>query len=52
MGTKFVQLMHVLVLVSYLGFTRTECNLIKEIFKCFMNDGFVLWPKDANIDVS
>ena len=31
-------------------FTLTECKLIKEIFKHFMDDGFVLWPKNANID--
>ena len=34
-----------------LRFTLTECKLIEEIFKRFMNDGFVLWPKNANIDV-
>ena len=34
-----------------LRFTLTECKLIEEIFKRFMDDGFVLWPKNANIDV-
>ena len=34
-----------------LHFTLTECKLIKEIFKRFMNDGFVLWPENSNIDV-
>ena len=28
-----------------LHFTLTECKLIEEIFKRFMDDGFVLWPK-------
>ena len=32
-------------------FTLTECKLIEEIFKRFMDDGFVLLPKNANIDV-
>ena len=34
-----------------LHFTLTECKLIEEIFKRFMDDGFVLWPKNANTDV-
>ena len=34
-----------------LHFTLTECKLIEEIFKRFMDDGFVLWPKNANIDI-
>ena len=34
-----------------LHFTLTKCKLIKEIFKHFMDDGFVLWQKNANIDV-
>ena len=29
----------------------TECKLIEEIFKRFMDDGFVLRPKNANIDI-
>ena len=29
----------------------TECKLIEEIFKRFMDDGFVLWLKYPNIDV-
>ena len=33
-----------------LHFTLTACKLIEEIFKRFMNDGVVLWPKNANID--
>ena len=33
-----------------LHFTLTECKLIEEIFKRFIDDGF-LWPKSANIDV-
>ena len=28
-----------------LHFTLTKCNLIEEIFKHFMDDGFALWPK-------
>ena len=28
-----------------LHFTLTECKLIEEIFKHFMDDGFALWPK-------
>ena len=28
-----------------LRFTLTECKLIEEIFKCLMDDGFVLSPK-------
>ena len=31
-----------------LHFTLTECKLIEEIFNRFMDDGFVLWPKNAN----
>ena len=34
-----------------LHFTLTECKLIEEIFKRFMDDGLVLWAKNANIDV-
>ena len=34
-----------------LHFTLTECKLIEEIFKRFMDDGFVLWPKNGNIDI-
>ena len=34
-----------------LHFTLTECKLIEEIFKRFMDDRFVLWPKNANIDI-
>ena len=34
-----------------LHFTLTECKLIEEIFKRFMDDGFVIWPKNANIDI-
>ena len=34
-----------------LHFTLTECKLIEDIFKRFMDDGFVLWPKNSNIDV-
>ena len=34
-----------------LHFRLSECKLIEEIFKRFMDDGFVLWPKNANIDV-
>ena len=34
-----------------LHFTLTECKLIEEIFERFMDDGFVLWSKNANIDV-
>ena len=34
-----------------LHFTLTECKLIEEIFKRFMDDGFTLWPKNANIDI-
>ena len=30
-------------------FTLTECKLMEEIFKCFMDDG--LWATNANIDV-
>ena len=37
--------------LSPLHFTLTECILIKEIFKHFMDDGLVLRPKNANIDV-
>ena len=32
-------------------FTLTECKLIEKIFKRVMDDGFVLWSKNANIDV-
>ena len=35
----------------FLHFTLTECKSIEEMFKRFVNDGFVLWPKNANIDV-
>ena len=28
-----------------LHFTLTECKLIEETFKRFMDDGFILWPK-------
>ena len=38
---NLLHLMHVL----------TECKLTEEIFKRFMDDGFVLWPKNANIDI-
>ena len=34
-----------------LHFTLTECKLIEEILKRLMDDGFVSWPKNANIDV-
>lgn len=34
-----------------LHFPLTEYKLIQEIFKCFMDDGFVLWRKNANVDV-
>ena len=34
-----------------LHFKLTQCKLIEEIFKLFMGDSFVLWPKNANIDV-
>ena len=34
-----------------LHFSLTECKLIEKIFKRFMDDGFVLWSKNANIDV-
>ena len=34
-----------------LHFTLTECKLIEKIFKRFIDHGFVLWPKNANIDV-
>ena len=34
-----------------LHFTLTECKLIEEISKRLMDDGFILWPKNANIDV-
>ena len=34
-----------------LHFTLTECKLIKEIFKRFIDDGFALRPKNATIDV-
>ena len=32
-------------------FTLNECNLIEEIFKRFMDDSFVLRPKNVNINV-
>ena len=41
----------ILFLRLLLHFTLTECKLIEEMFNHFMNDGFVLWPKNANIDV-
>ena len=34
-----------------LHFLLTEYKLIEEKFKRFMDDGFVLWRKNANIDV-
>lgn len=34
-----------------LRFTLSECKLSEEIFKRFMDDGFVPWPKNAYIDV-
>ena len=34
-----------------LHFILTECKLIEETFKRFMDNGFVLWPKNATIDV-
>ena len=34
-----------------LHFIFTECKLLEEIFKRFMDDGFFLWPKNANIDI-
>ena len=34
-----------------LQFTLTECKLIEKILKSIMDDGFVLWPKNAKIDV-
>ena len=34
-----------------LHFTLTECKPIEEIFRRFMDDSFVLWPKNANIDI-
>ena len=34
-----------------LHFTLTECKLIEKIYKRFMDNSFVLWPKNANIDV-
>ena len=37
--------------LSPLHFTLTECKLIEEIFKRFMDNGFVLWPKNASIDI-
>ena len=59
MGTKFAQ-PYVCLNVGYLEetilfpqplalhFTLTECKVIEEIFKCFMDDGqFVLWPRNA-----
>ena len=35
-----------------LHFTLTKCKLIEEVFKHFMDDGFDLRPKNANIDTS
>ena len=31
-------------------FSNEECSLIKEFFKRYMDDGFILWPKhlDSN----
>ena len=34
-----------------LHFTLTKCKLIEEIFKSFVDDSFVSWPKNANIGV-
>ena len=34
-----------------LRFTLSECKLNEEIFKRFMDAGFVSWPKNAYIDV-
>ena len=34
-----------------LHFILTGCNLIKEVLKRFTDDGFVLWQRDANINV-
>ena len=34
-----------------LNFILTGCNLIKEMLKRFIDDGFVLWQKDANINI-
>ena len=34
-----------------LYFTLTGCKLIEETFKRFMDDGFALSPKNANIDI-
>ena len=62
MGTKFAP-PYACLSVSYLRetilfprllpfhFIMTECKLIEEIFKRFMDDSFVLRPKYANIDV-
>ena len=62
MGTKFTST-YACLSVGYLGetisfpqllplyFTLTECKLIEEIIKRFMDDSFVLWQKNANIDV-
>ena len=62
MGTKFAP-PYACLCVSYseetilfprlllLNSTLTDRKLIKEIFKRFMDEGFVLWPKNANIDV-
>ena len=33
------------------NFTLVECKLIEEISKRFMDECFVLWPKNANKDV-
>ena len=62
MGTKFappyaslsVGYLEETVLFSRLlslHFTLTECKLIEEIFKLFMDDGFVLLPENSNIDI-
>ena len=62
MGTKFAK-SYASLSVSYLEetilfprliplhFTLTECKLIEEIFERFMDDGFVLWSKNAKFDV-
>ena len=56
MGTKFTST-YACLSVGYLGetisfpqllplyFTLTECKLIEEIIKRFMDDSFVLWQK-------
>ena len=62
MGTKFAP-RYACLIVGYLEgtilfprllplrFTFSECKLIEEILKRFMDDGFVLWPKNADVDV-